>query len=122
MVPFRTEMSFPLSMWGGERAQAGREVSQDGGLPFDLETPDGVAHAVALDDRLHDIIDVALGVHPSRDGQPDELHVRGRRGPGGHCRALPEHQGADLDATYAGLEIELARQGLCRQVGSIDMR
>ncbi len=73
-----------------------------------------------LEDCLHYIVDVALGVDPAGDGQAHQLH--------GSWRFLPalgitaaEHHGADLDRADSGLAIELHHQRLAGQLQRRDL-
>src|SRR3972149_3764894 len=76
------------------------EVPEEGGLRCDLQAADAVPMLEHLLDRLDHIIHMALGVHPSGNGQPDPLHgdwpgpgrVWSRSGGGGGWGAGSEFQ------------------------------
>ena len=62
-------------------------------------------------DRLHHVVDMTLGVDPTRDREAHEFHG-GRDFPTGLRIQLSEHHGANFHATNARLEVELTGQGL----------
>ena len=82
-----------------------------GGLLDDAVTSQPLRPSGHLSAHLDHIVDVALGVRATRDRKADELHGRGGLRSIG---VAPEHDGADLAASYAAGLVERDDERLSR--------
>ncbi len=72
------------------------EVAEEGGLVGEAETADFVAFVPDFGDDFDDVVDMALGVGATGDGEADEVHFGG----------FAEHEGADFDGADAAFQVE----------------
>ena len=75
------------------------------------ETP---AIRVEVNHRLHHVVDVALRVDAPRHREAHEFERSGYLSTG--CVSLAEHDGANLDAADAGMEVQPAAESLAREL------
>src|ERR1700679_1977668 len=89
-------------------------------LVGEAEAGEFFAFGIDLADCFGYVIYVALGIDPSRDRKPHELHRRVDLL--SRCRISSEHNASDFDGTNACLLVERTNDSLRRKFVQMDMR
>lgn len=72
--------------WRLDRLEPRGEVAQEWRFVAELQAANAIAFAEDFQDHFYDVVNVALRVDATRDGEADEVHFRGRA----------EHQRSDF--------------------------
>src|ERR1700687_3301972 len=84
----------------------GGKVPQKWRLVGQAHAGDGLAVLPDFQNHLDYIVDMALGVDAARDGEADQVHLRGGR----------EHQRADFDGADSAFEVEFGGKSYSREL------
>src|SRR3954451_11906326 len=119
--------SGPVNPTNDCRVTSGTDLLKPGGkmakhrrLLEESVSPHALATGPDLENRLHHVVHMTLGIHSARNGQPHQLHGP-RRLLAGHGVAPSEHDRPDLDGPDPRFTVELDNQRLSRQLQRADV-
>jgi len=87
------------------RLKFNREVAQNGSLSNDLESLEGPADLKDVFRDFNNIVDMALGIRPARDGYTDQVHVRRNFLP---VFEMSEHGVSGFRSSYASMHLRVS--------------